>query len=566
MPSLIDRLGRPQRGDWIAGVTNALVYLPQGIGYALLSGVNPIFGLYTGILPPIVGGLLSGSVLLHVVATNELAVPTGRIVSGLTGVVAMEHVFALTLLVGSFALAAGLLRLGGLVRFISNSVMRGFVSGIMVLLILSQLPNLLGVRGLPPGSDARRALEVLLHPGSIDGPTAAVGTATIVALVLLRRTPLRDLAYVVVMVGASAAVAGLGLPSVVRTGSQHSIRAGLPNFIWPAWSVLPSVLVPALSLTIIGLSFGAGVARDFPNPGGAPARPSRDFVGQGMANLVSAFFQCLPSAGSMSRTAYLVETGARTRWASVISGLSCLGLVATIADLAEQVPLTVVGGLLVVLGASAIDLDRLRLVWRVSWAERSVMMVTLVLSIAVSPQMAILLGVLLSLAEFVWESSKVEVTTLVADEAGRFREEFCPVRFEPGQPTALRVHGTAYFAAIEALGEVLEPAVRVAPTALVLSIADYAALGSTGVMFFQRFAQRMRSAGNAFFLVDVAPRVLEELRATGVLPAVGVDRVRLRSEDGADDGVAAALAAARAWLAGSTARPAWGSATPSAAL
>ena len=150
--------------------------------------------------------------------------------------------------------------------------------------------------------------------------------ATIVALMLLRRTPLRDLAYVVVMVGVSAAVAGLGLPGVLRTGSQHSIRAGLPNFTWPTWSVLPSLLVPALSLTIIGLSFGAGVAQDFPNAGGTPARPSRDFVGQGMANLVSAFFQCLPSAGSMSRTAYLVETGARTRWAGAISGLTCLGL------------------------------------------------------------------------------------------------------------------------------------------------------------------------------------------------------------------------------------------------
>jgi sulfate permease, SulP family len=565
VPSVIDRLGRPQRGDWIAGVTNALVYLPQGIGYALLSGVNPIFGLYTGILPPIVGGLLSGSVLLHVVATNELAIPTGRIVAGLHGTDATTHVFALTFLVGTFALAAGLLRLGGLVRFISNSVMCGFVSGIMVLLILSQVPDLLGARGLLPGNDARRVLELVLHPGAIDGPTAAVGVATIVALVLLRRTRLRDLAYIVVMVGSSAAVAGLGLPSVLRTASQHAIRAGLPSFTWPAWSVLPSLLVPALSLTIIGLSFGAGVARDFPDPDGAPVRSSRDFVGQGMANLVSAFFQCLPSAGSMSRTAYLVETGARTRWASVISGLTCLGLVATVAQLAEQVPLTVVGGMLIVLGASAIDLGRLRLVWRVSWAERSVMVATLLLSVAVSPQVAIFLGVLLSLAEFVWVSSNVEVTTLV-EEGARFREERRPVRFEPGQPTLLRVHGTAYFAAIEVLGERLEVALRVSPTALVLSIRDYPALGSTGVMFFQRFAQRMRAVGNAFFLVDVAPRVLEELRATGVLEALGADQVRPRSEDGSDDGVAAALATARAWLAGSTARPLSGSATARSVL
>src|SRR5215468_994260 len=141
VPSPFPRIRGPQRGDLLAGVTNAVVYLPQGIGYALLSGVNPIYGLYTGVLPPILGGLVSGSVLFQITATNELAVPTGRVLAGLSHPEATTHLFTLTFLVGVLALLAGVLRLGGLVRFISNSVMTGFVTGIMVLLILSQLPD-----------------------------------------------------------------------------------------------------------------------------------------------------------------------------------------------------------------------------------------------------------------------------------------------------------------------------------------------------------------------------------------------------------------------------------------
>jgi len=548
VPSLASYLGKPRRGDLLAGVTNALVYLPQGIGYALVSGVNPIYGLYTGVLPPILGGLVSGSVFMQIIATNELAVPTGHILRTLRGQDAATHLFTLTLLVGVFALVAGILRLGALVRFISNSVMTGFVTGIMVLLILSQVPNLVGYRGRSWGNDALTALEILAHPGDLDVPTVGVGLATIAALALLRLTALRDLAYLAAMVVGSAVVAWLGLPSVLRTGSQHSIRAGLPAFASPDWSAIPSLLVPALSLTIIGLSFGAGVSQTFPNPGGRPADSSRDFVGQGVANLVSAFFQCMPSAGSMSRTAYLVETGARTRWANVITGVTGLVVVATVAGLAEQVPLAVVGALLVVLGWSAIDFKGIRLVWRVSWAERAVMSVTLILSIAVSPQMAILVGVLLSLAEFVWTSARVEVTRLDIGPDGRIREEQASPSFTAGAVTTLRVHGCAYFASIEVLDQHLEAALRVRGTALVLSIREYASLGSTGVLFFQRFAQRMQAAGNLFVLADVAPRIDAELRATRVLETIGPSNVFVRQEPEREDGVLAAMTSARSRL------------------
>src|SRR5262249_21033998 len=149
--------------------------------------------------------------------------------------------------------------------------------------------------------------------------------------------------------------------------------------------------------------------RTFPNPGGRPVSTSRGFGGRGVANLVSAFFHCMRSAGSMSRPAYLVQPGAGPRWASVATGLTGRRLVPSVAGLAERGPLAALGALLIARGWSAIDGKAARRVWRVSWPERVVMVVSLVRTVALSPQVAILLGVLGSLAQFGWSSARVEV-------------------------------------------------------------------------------------------------------------------------------------------------------------
>jgi anti-anti-sigma regulatory factor len=144
----------------------------------------------------------------------------------------------------------------------------------------------------------------------------------------------------------------------------------------------------------------------------------------------------------------------------------------------------------------------------------------------------------------------VQVTRLEVGPDGRIREEQASPSFSAGTVTTLRVHGCAYFASIEALDQHLEAALRVRQTALVLSIREYASLGSTGVIFFQRFAQRMQAAGNLFVLADVAPRIATELRATRVMEVIGPSNVFLRQEPESEDTVLAAMTAARSRLSG----------------
>lgn len=531
----------PTLADFGAGASNALVYVPQGIGYAIVAGVSPIYGLYTGFLPPIVGAFTTGSVTMQVIATNELAIPIGRIAQGMGSAFTVEKLFTLTLLVGVFALLAGLLGLGRIVRFISASVMTGFVLGIMAMLILGQLVNLTGFAGPISGNDLQKMLQVLTRPMDIDLPTLGTGAVTIAATALLLWTRYRRFAYLIALFGVSVAVHALGAPSVVLAGAKHEIDSGFPLLVLPDLNAIPELLLPALTLTIVGLSFGAGVAQAYPARDGNVGSPSRDFFGQGVANVVGAFFQCMPASGSMSRTAYLVETGARTRWANVFTGLTTLVIVLTFVDLAERVPLAVVAGLLMVLGYTAIDLGRLKLVWQINSAERLTMLFTAILTIVLSPPIAILAGIFLSFASFIRTSaSSIDVIYLVRGADGRFSEQPVPDRFPSDAPTVLRVHGYLFFADVQTVANRLEPLLQANSAALILSLRGYASVGSTGLIFLEQFARRMAAAGNRFFLADVSEEIQRELERTGVVKSIGASNV-FTSQPDPNESIALAL-------------------------
>jgi sulfate permease, SulP family len=527
----LDRI-RPMLDDVTAGVSNAFVYVPQGVGYAILAGVSPVYGLYTGFLPPILAAFTTGSVFMQVIATNELAIPIGRIAEGMDGAFTVEKLCTLTLLVGVFALLAGALRLGRVLRFISNSVMTGFVLGLMILLIVGQVANLAGYHGVLAGNDLQRLLQIAAQPAGIDATALGVGVASIVATALLLRSPLHRFAYLITLVGASALVTLFAGGRIPLAGGGARVAAGFPWPQMPDLQAIPELLLPAFALTIVGLSFGTGVAQTFPAPDGRVGNPSRDFLGQGIANFVSAFFQCMPSGGSMSRTAYLVEAGAKTRWVHVFTGLAMLGIVLLAADLAARIPLAVVAGLLIVLGYTAIDFGRVRLVWQINRVERWTMMVTAALTLVMSPPLAILAGVFLSFVSFVQASANtVALTRLVRSDDGLFAEGAPSDGFASHAVTTLRVHGPLFFAGVDNLEHRLLPMLDTRDAVLVLSFRGYTSVGSTGLLFLERFAHAMRMSGNRLLLADVSDEIRRELERTGVMAKLGADSVFAAQED-----------------------------------
>jgi sulfate permease, SulP family len=513
-------------GDLVAGATNALVYLPQGIGYAIVAGVNPVYGLYTGIFAPALAAFTVSSVFMEVTATNEMAIPAGRIAYEMGVAFTPQKLFAMTLLVGVFASLAGLLRLGRVVHYISSSVMTGFVLGIMVMLILGQMRHLTGFSGPTSGNDLVRTFQILKHPDQMDVPTLLAGIATMLVIAILLNTRLRHFAYAFALAGGSLVVNAYGASSIVLTGARHAIHSGMPRLVLPDLRAIPELLMPSLSLAILGLSFGAGVAQAYPAPDGAIGDSSRDFFGQGIANLVSSLFQCIPSSGSMSRTTYLVESGAKTRWAHVFTGITSLAVVLTAAHLAERIPLTVVAGVLMVIGYTAIDGKQLRLIWQINRVERYLMLLTAVLTVALSPPLAILIGAALSFLGFIEASANsIGLAYLVPGEDEQFVVRAMPERFLPDAVTVLRVHGYLFFAGIGLIEGQLESLVRTRNAALVLSFLGYDSVGSNGLIFLERFSRRMAAAGNSLLLADVSSAIQAELSRTGILDELGAQSI-----------------------------------------
>ena len=263
MVSIPKRYKEHLGADTIAGLTNGIVNVPSAIADAVLAGVNLIYALRALIVGIPVAGLATSSELMSVSTTAAMALIVGASLSGVASDVRIEALFVLTFLVGVFQLLAGLLKLGRLTRFISNAVMTGFLSGVAVLIILGQLGNFAGY-DTTGSNKLMQTLDLLAHLNLVNPISASIGMLTLVIIIVIYQTRLRNFAAVAALIVTTVVVQLLGLSSVGLVGSIADISIGpllpaLPNLL-----LSPIILGSALALAIIGLIQGVGVSSSIP--------------------------------------------------------------------------------------------------------------------------------------------------------------------------------------------------------------------------------------------------------------------------------------------------------------
>ena len=323
--------------DLAAGFTTGLFSIPEGMAYAKLLGVNPVEGLYSSMAAPIVASLTTGTILMISTLTSAIAICTGSVIqhAGIDVVSHSQALFTITFLVGAIMFLMGLLRLGSIVNYVSNAVMTGFVAGASLLILIGELGDLTGY----DPSGANRLLKVadhILHVSQWDPATTVVGVGTIIAMIVFKKIAVTEkAAAVITLVLASALVNLLRLPSVELVRDIATIPNGLPAVMLPDPTMMPRLALGSLSVALVALTQGAGIGTAVPNPDGSRANQSRDFIGQGVGNLVGSFFQSLATGGSLSRTGINVGAGAKTRMAGVFSGLWLILIVVLMGSLAE---------------------------------------------------------------------------------------------------------------------------------------------------------------------------------------------------------------------------------------
>lgn len=551
---------RPARADLqsdaIAGLTFAVVNVPQAMAHALLATVNPVLGIYTLMVAVPTAALFTSSVYMNVSTTGALSLAAG---AGLASIPEAQHAAALVTLVvlaGLIQALAGLFRLGFIVRFVSNSVMTGFLNGLAVLIILGQLGELTGFQSRF-SNNVVRSLNLLLRPDQIDIPTTIVGGLTLALIVLLLFTRLRRFAFIIA-IGLSTILlallstfgAGLDWQSVRTVGDISTIPRALPAFALPlpTPALAVDMLLPALSIAIIGLIQGAGVSQGYPNPDGKYPDVSRDFFGQGVANLAASVVSGLPAGGSISGTVLMLSAGARSRWANILAGL-CVALVVLLAaPLAELVPMPALSALLIVAGYQGLRIEGAITIWNTSKLSSAVMGLTFLATLFIPLQFAVLLGVAFSILMHVaHQSNKVTVTQWVPTPGGFPLEQPAPRTLPSHQLTLLHVYGSLFFAAAKYLEQIL-PGVDDTDRAVVaLALRGRSEIGSTFIGVLRRYAEALQARNSKLMLVGVDAAMLELFAKTGLLQVIGAENVFLATEQ-LGEAMNQAIAAANAWF------------------
>ncbi|MHB8915774.1 MAG: SulP family inorganic anion transporter, partial [Thiobacillus sp.] len=432
------------KADLSAGLTTALITIPDGIASAILAGLNPIHGLYALMIGTPIAAMLASSHFMYVANTGALAVATGSALGDFSGDAKLQALIVLTVLVGLIQLALGLLRLGGLVRFVANAVLIGFMSGIAVRIILSQLGELNGYHAT--GSNALvRTLDWMGHLHLSDPWSSALALGTLALIVLLNRTRAAQLSMAIALLTATLVVWLAGLDSVATVNDTALIPSGFPALVMPQWGLVAAVFPAAAALAIIGLVQGVGVSKTIPNPDGSYPNISRDFSATGVANVTAGVFHGMPIGGTMSETAVSLKAGARSRWANIFSGVFIILAVLLLAEGVGYLAMPAIGALLVMAGIEAIKPARILDVWHSGWEPRVILLVTFIATLVLPVQQAVFLGVALSMLHFLYASSvDVRIVSMTPLDNGSFAEHPAPAELQSGQRVVLAAYGSLH--------------------------------------------------------------------------------------------------------------------------
>jgi SulP family sulfate permease len=544
----------PTPSDVIAGLVTGLFSIPEGMAYANIAGFNPVLGLYSGMLPTLVGSVFARTVLMATTLTSAIALSSQSVLkeAGLDPT-DLHNIATLTLLVGLVMAAFGLLRLGSIMGFVSNAVMTGFTTGIALQIITGVLKD---ASGYPPaGSNTLGKLfDWLVHFSQWQPAPTLLAVVTIgVWAVAHRIKRIESLATLVALVLVTIGATAIGV-NVERVGDIASIPSGLPTPVLPDLGVAPQLIAGAVAVSLVALAQAAGIAAAVPNPDGSRADASRDFLAQGLANLAGGWFQALPVGGSLSRTGVATSAGARTRWTGIFAGLWLALIVLLFGSAAEVIPMPVIGGLIIVIGAEILlgrEAD-IRLVLRTAPLPAVAMVVTFLATTGLPLQDAIFLGAGLSLILFCvaasQQSNLVALVPAAADHPGRWRIVPVPESVPSNAVTVLHYAGTGLFAELPRIDERWPRTDETHDAVIILSIRTLPDIPSTTLLkWLEHRAKSLESQGARLLLVGVDEVTMRVFERSGALAQIGAANV-IPATDEVLGPLDRAMAEAIAWI------------------
>lgn len=518
-------LGRPRFRDVISGLVTGLFSIPEGMAYASIGGFNPVAGLYSGMVSTIIGSVFARTVLMVTTLTSALAL-TSRSVLTAAGLDPTDpaNIAALVIVVGVVMLLFGLLRFGSIMNFVSNAVMTGFTTGIAVQIITGVIGDATGYRP-ESHNTVRKIVEAFAHLGDwqLAPCLVAVGTVGVWAIFRFIK-PLEAFATLISLVVVTAVVTAIHL-EVETVGDIAAIPNALPPFMVPNFAAMPHLLAGGLAVALVGLAQAAGISASVPNPDGRRSNTSGDFVAQGAANVAGGLFGALPTGGSLSRTGVAVSAGAQTRWAGIFAGAWLLGLVLLAGSLAELIPMPVIGGLILVIGAELVTgrWPDITLVLRTAPLSALAMLIAFLATTQLPLHTAILIGALTSLILYCVQAAKsAQLVALAPTADGGWERAAVPESCPSNEVTVLHYAGVGLFAEVPRIDEEWPRVTESEHAVVVLSMSALPDVPSSKVVkALEKWAKDLHGNGGRLIIAGLSPAALQVLRHGGIGDVVG---------------------------------------------
>jgi SulP family sulfate permease len=523
---------RTMRSDVMAGLTGAIIVLPQGVAFAMIAGLPPEYGLYSAIVPAIVAALFGSSYHLISGPTTAISIVIFTTISPLVPPSTPEYirmVLALTFMAGLFQVSLGLARLGALVNFVSHSVVVGFTSGAAILIATSQLGNFLGIASPKRHSFIHIWADVFNRVPETNLYVLGIALTTLLIAVLFKVLRPKWPGMLIAMVAGS-------VMAVLLRGGEHGVRlvGSLPRHLPPL--SFPEIttasvreLAPgALAVAMLGLAEAVSIARSVATRSEQRIDSNQEFIGQGLSNIIGSFFSSYASSGSFTRTGVNYNAGARTPMAAVFAALSLAGILLLIAPLTAYLPIAAMAGILFLVAYSLIDLHHIRTIVRTSRPEAGVMAATFFATLFVELEFAIYVGVILSLLLYLNRTSHPHFVTLAPDPDAK-RRSFINIEKKPlpecPQLKIVRIDGSIFFGAVNHVAEELDAITKRYPEQAHILIVGGGInfIDVAGCQMLGQEAHRLKLNGRQLYMCTMKGEVMEVLRRGGCVKDAGED-------------------------------------------
>lgn len=523
------------KADTIAGVTVALLLIPQSLAYAQLAGLPPHYGLYAAFLPVMVAALFGWCHQLHTGPVAMASLLTAAVLSSLADVESerlVQLAVLLCLMTGVIRLLLGLLRMSFFVNFLSHSVIVGFTNAAAIIIALSQVGKLLG---LPMGRSELflyDVWEVVVRAGQADVPTLCFSVAALVMIYGLRRwRPMLPGVLIAVVVSTVASFlsgfADLPLPNGVEPRIVGLIPAGLPGFQFPEieWNTVRQLLPSACLIALIGFAEVVAVTSAVSIKTGQRLNFNQELIGQGLAGIVGGLFQSYPVSGSFSRTALNFAAGARTGFSSVVAALAVLILLLFLTPLLHFLPRSVLAAAIVASVLGLVDFSAMRRAWQAGLHDGLTAWFVFFACILFAPMLThgVLLGAALAIALHICRGMNPRVAILAQHADGTLRDAERHGLTPDDEIVAIRFERSLSFINAAAFDEAVIEALREFPkTRHLLVVGDgINEVDSSGAEVIRSVYSLLRERGIELHFSGLKWPVMETLTKTGILPLIG---------------------------------------------